>query len=138
MTRSWANRTLLKHALVACALACLLAIQVLSATGIHSSGSMTPDVGERSASIASTTAICDDTGDHNGHAGHQHDLSQCCVLCAALYDDASLIPLAVLAKIIAPSPPQIGAPRAYFLPRRVGLRQSGWESSWSSTAPPHA
>jgi len=117
---------------------CLLVIQTLSATGFRAT--FFEPSGDPSIALAGSgaSAICDDAAKHDDSAHHQHNPSQCCIYCAARFDAPSFLAAAILAKIIVTLAPEKGAPHIYPPQDRGVLRQLGWESSWSSTAPPRA
>jgi len=113
----------------------MLIIQALSSTGFQTTFFEMPGV---EGQAVTQGIICDDISRHDGPGRHQHDPSQCCLFCCEYSDDRSFLAAAVFAAIILSLRPEVGSPPIYSTQEHTVLHQLGWNSSWSSTAPPQA
>ncbi len=132
MVETWTKRKFMWRAIFASAIACLLALQgvtIILPTKFAPASESGPAV---AFAVEHCHAHEEDKTPGQGHCDH----SQCCIFCSAHEREASLPTLAALfsvATYLAPRATISVVLRFIDDPRE---RPLGWDSSWSSRAPP--
>jgi hypothetical protein len=139
MKRSWAHRHLLTRKFIAAAILCLFVLKGLSFLGMTASLASDPQGASPVIASAILGTHCE-SAQNKADPTHQHiDHTECCVFCSSLSRDAVALDANLLTVIVATLSPQKEFQSVvYFVKDATSSQPSGWESSWSATAPPQA